>query len=100
MAQETKIEVLLFYSNHSTESQKTRIALHEFTRNNRRRYQFTVKEVNYDLERAECQLHGVVGTPTLLIYHDQELCTGYFGSLTYQDIQAIIGDYFDSIKSK
>lgn len=95
MAQETKIEILLFYSNHSIESQKTRIALHEFTRNNRRRYPFNVKEVNYDLERAECELHGVVGTPTLLIYLDQELCTSYFGSLTYQDIQAIVGECFD-----
>lgn len=86
------MEILLFYSNYDGEGQSTRIALQEFVRNNFQVRQFTVKEVNYDLEKAERQLHGVVGTPTLLLYNDQELCASYFGSFDYQDIKTIIGE--------
>lgn len=90
MRQKSKYKLMLFYSQYSQESQRTRGVIRKFIAQNDENHAIDLQEVNYDVEKPLCRQYGVVGIPTLLIYENQNLRKRHLGEISYEEMKSLV----------
>lgn len=82
--------VMLFFSNINQESLKIRLMIKEFMETHYYPFKVDVKEVNYDQDKSLSHQYGVMGTPALLMFKNQNLVRRHFGEITPEEFKSII----------
>ena len=91
MAQNSRYELVLVYSNSNQQSLRVRVAINEFMSENLDRIDMKVREIELERNKAEASRLGVFGTPATLIFRDGELMRRHFGELTAEQLESMIG---------
>ena len=90
MAQSPQYELVLVYSNSNQQSLRVRVAINEFISENLGRIDMSLRELEFERDKAEANSFGVLGTPATLLFKDGELVRRHVGELTADELKAMI----------
>lgn len=93
-----KITLIFFYRDNNPDCQITRRAIYDILDN----YldEITIKEINFDQNKAICESYNVYGIPTLLIMKDNIVLNRYSGILDSDEIRFFLGPVINNISHK
>ena len=91
MAHSSQYELVLVYSNSNQQSLRVRVAINEFISENLGRIDMSLREIEFERDKAEASSFGVLGTPATLLFRDGELVRRHFGELTVDELKTMIG---------
>jgi len=91
VTQNSQYELVLVYSNLNQQSLRVRVAINEFISENLGRIDMSVREIEFERDKAEASSLGVLGTPATLLFRDGELVRRHLGELTVKELKAMIG---------
>ena len=93
MSLKNDLGALLFFSDTNQISLGTRKALSEFVQKGVRRFNLTVREVDFDNEKEVCRQYGVYGVPVTLVFWNDKLIGRHYGEITPEEFEAIFKNY-------
>ena len=81
------MELLYFFRDGTPECHVTRQTLLNYL--NRRDVKFTIREINFDTEKTECEKFRVYGVPTIIIKSGNEILNRYSGLINIHELDNI-----------
>ncbi len=93
-----KITLNFFYRDNNPDCQITRRAIYDILDNYLDK--ITMKEINFDQNKAICESYKVYGIPTLLIMKDNKVLNRYSGILDSDEIRLFLEPVINNTSHK